>query len=82
MNASQLASYDYFKAELLRRDIFGDNVYCHFTASFAAGTVATTVCSPADVIKSRVMNASGGSAVSYFLPSFRVPFFRFSMVAD
>ncbi|KAA1477808.1 dicarboxylic acid transporter [Dentipellis sp. KUC8613] len=59
MNASQLASYDFFKAELLKTPYFHDNIYCHFTASFAAGTVATTVCSPADVLKSRIMNASG-----------------------
>ncbi|KAF8506239.1 mitochondrial carrier domain-containing protein [Hysterangium stoloniferum] len=54
-----IQEYDFFKAELLRRDICNDNIYCHFTASFAAGTVATTVCSPADVLKSRIMNASG-----------------------
>ncbi|ETW75475.1 mitochondrial carrier protein [Heterobasidion irregulare TC 32-1] len=59
MNASQLASYDFFKSELLKSGHFQDNIYCHFTASFAAGTVATTVCSPADVLKSRIMNASG-----------------------
>jgi len=59
MNASQLASYDFFKAELLKTKHFEDNIFCHFTASFAAGTVATTVCSPADVLKSRIMNASG-----------------------
>jgi len=59
MNASQLASYDFFKAELLKTKYFQDNITCHFTASFAAGTVATTVCSPADVLKSRIMNASG-----------------------
>ncbi|KZP26810.1 dicarboxylic acid transporter [Athelia psychrophila] len=59
MNASQLASYDFFKSELLKTAYFDDNIYCHFTASFAAGTVATTVCSPADVLKSRIMNASG-----------------------
>ncbi|KAK0438781.1 mitochondrial carrier [Armillaria solidipes] len=59
MNASQLASYDFFKAELLKTPYFHDNIACHFTASFAAGTVATTVCSPADVLKSRIMNASG-----------------------
>ncbi|KIL58065.1 hypothetical protein M378DRAFT_171031 [Amanita muscaria Koide BX008] len=59
MNASQLASYDFFKAELLKTGYFQDNIACHFTASFAAGTVATTVCSPADVLKSRIMNASG-----------------------
>ncbi|KAI0300110.1 dicarboxylic acid transporter [Multifurca ochricompacta] len=64
MNASQLASYDFFKAELLKTSFFEDNIYCHFTASFAAGTVATTVCSPADVLKSRIMNASGPGSAS------------------
>ncbi|KAI0030085.1 mitochondrial carrier domain-containing protein [Vararia minispora EC-137] len=67
MNASQLASYDYFKAELLKSGYFVDNELCYFTASFMAGTVATTVCSPADVIKSRIMSASGpgsGSALT------------------
>jgi dicarboxylate transporter 10 len=64
MNASQLASYDYFKAELLRTGYFKDNINLHFTASFAAGTVATTVCSPADVLKSRIMNASGPGSSS------------------
>jgi len=59
MNASQLASYDFFKTELLKTPYFDDNIMCHFTASFIAGTVATTVCSPADVLKSRIMNASG-----------------------
>ncbi|KAG5648685.1 hypothetical protein DXG03_000031 [Asterophora parasitica] len=36
MNASQLASYDFFKAELLKTKYFEDNILCHFTASFAA----------------------------------------------
>ncbi|KAE9395046.1 mitochondrial carrier [Gymnopus androsaceus JB14] len=64
MNASQLASYDFFKSELLKTKYFEDNIICHFTASFAAGTVATTVCSPADVLKSRIMNASGPGSSS------------------
>ena len=48
-----LSSYDFFKAELLKTGYFEDNIYLHTTASFAAGTVATTVCSPADVLKVR-----------------------------
>ena len=36
MNASQLASYDFFKAELLKSGYFEDNIYCHTAASFAA----------------------------------------------
>ena len=57
MTASQLASYDIFKKELLERAKMHDNLYTHFTASFMAGFVATTVCSPVDVIKTRVMSA-------------------------
>jgi len=64
MHASQLASYDYFKRALLTTGYFKDNIGLHFTASFAAGTVATTVCSPADVLKSRIMNASGPGSSS------------------
>ncbi|CAL1710385.1 unnamed protein product [Somion occarium] len=64
MNASQLASYDFFKQELLKTKYFEDNIYCHTVASFAAGTVATTVCSPADVLKSRIMTASGKESAS------------------
>jgi dicarboxylate transporter 10 len=29
-------SYDFFKAELLKTRFFKDDIYCHFTASFAA----------------------------------------------
>jgi len=64
MNASQLASYDFFKRELLKTSYFEDNMACHVAASFGAGTVATTVCSPADVLKSRIMNASGSGSRS------------------
>ena len=57
MTASQLASYDVFKRELLERTNMKDDLSTHFTASFMAGFVATTVCSPVDVIKTRVMSA-------------------------
>jgi dicarboxylate transporter 10 len=63
MTASQLASYDIFKSELLRRTSMGDNLYTHFTASFMAGFVATTVCSPVDVIKTRIMSAQTKESV-------------------
>lgn len=63
MTASQLASYDVFKRELLERAKMHDDIYTHFTASFMAGFVATTVCSPVDVIKTRVMNAKTKESV-------------------
>src|SRR6266702_6289050 len=36
-----LRRYDFFKAELLKTSYFQDNIYCHFTASFAAVRVLT-----------------------------------------
>ncbi|MBE7180404.1 MAG: MC/SLC25 family protein, partial [Terriglobus roseus] len=57
MTASQLASYDIFKALLLERMAMKDDLTTHFSASFLAGFVATTICSPVDVIKTRVMSA-------------------------
>lgn len=63
MNSSQLASYDSFKGLLLRSGYFSDNLFAHFTAGLMAGTVATTVCAPFDVVKSRIMNSSGNDTV-------------------
>ena len=57
MTASQLASYDGFKRALLELTNAKDDLATHFGASFAAGFVATTICSPVDVIKTRVMSA-------------------------
>lgn len=57
MNATQLATYDQFKHALLGTGTFHEGTVLHFTASFLAGTVATSVTSPADVIKATLMNA-------------------------
>ncbi|KAJ6096458.1 Mitochondrial dicarboxylate transporter [Penicillium sp. IBT 16267x] len=58
MTASQLVSYDTFKKMCIEKAGMKDNLGTHFTASFLAGFVATTVCSPVDVIKTRIMTAS------------------------
>lgn len=57
MTSSQLASYDTFKHMCLEKLAMPDNLLTHFTSSLAAGFVATTVCSPVDVIKTRIMSA-------------------------
>ncbi|KAF8852671.1 putative dicarboxylate carrier protein [Acephala macrosclerotiorum] len=57
MTASQLASYDGFKSLLIQYTPLSDNLTTHFSASFMAGFVATTVCSPVDVIKTRIMSS-------------------------
>jgi dicarboxylate transporter 10 len=64
MTAAQLASYDGAKRALLARTRLRDGVGAHVAASLAAGFVATTVCSPVDVIKTRVMSRAGGAASS------------------
>jgi dicarboxylate transporter 10 len=57
MTASQLASYDAFKSLLLHKAHMADDLQTHFAASVAAGFVATTICSPVDVLKTRLMSA-------------------------
>jgi dicarboxylate transporter 10 len=64
MTASQLASYDFFKQIILAQTPLTDGTTTHFAASFLAGFVATTVCSPVDVIKTRIMSASEGQGLA------------------
>lgn len=63
MTASQVASYDIFKGLLLRWTGLGDGLPAHFSASFLAGIAAATVTSPVDVVKTRVMSASGHASL-------------------
>lgn len=68
MNTSQVGSYDFFKTTLLQYPIplvnyqFHDGFFLHVVASLAAGTCGTTVCSPADVIRTRIMGSSGNAS--------------------
>ncbi|KAG0298726.1 Mitochondrial dicarboxylate transporter [Dissophora globulifera] len=64
MTASQLVSYDGAKRQLLATPWFTDNLATHFASSLLAGLVATTVCAPLDVLKTRIMNSSGGDTSS------------------
>jgi len=69
MTASQLATYDSFKGFLLGMPALHmkDDLLTHFSASAMAGLVATTVCSPVDVIKTRIMSAKTNSGVGTVL---------------
>ncbi|KAI1111194.1 mitochondrial carrier domain-containing protein [Nemania sp. NC0429] len=67
MNASQLASYDTFKVMLMTYTPLGDTTATHFASSLLAGFVATTICSPVDVIKSRVMSAHTNKGLISFI---------------
>ncbi|KAK0725273.1 mitochondrial carrier domain-containing protein [Lasiosphaeris hirsuta] len=63
MNVSQIAPYAAAKRALLSRTSLEDDIRTHAIASLVAGTVATTACAPADVLKSRVQSASQGTSV-------------------
>jgi solute carrier family 25 (mitochondrial dicarboxylate transporter), member 10 len=61
MNVGQIATYGVAKQAILDGTGMRDGLPVHFAASLAGGTVATTICAPADVLKSRIQNAKGGS---------------------
>jgi solute carrier family 25 (mitochondrial dicarboxylate transporter), member 10 len=73
LDVSQIAPYAAAKRALLARTSLKDDVRTHAIASLVAGTVATTACAPADVLKSRIQSASRGSSVSRLLPSSDIP---------
>jgi dicarboxylate transporter 10 len=76
MTASQLASYDGFKRTILTKTSLSDNLSTHFLASFCAGFVATTICSPVDVIKTRIMSAHDNRGILTLLQEIvKVPSF-------
>ncbi|CAE6462612.1 unnamed protein product [Rhizoctonia solani] len=80
MNCSQLASYDFFKSLILHSARFDvkDGIFLHASCSVMSGLVATTICSPADVIKSRVMqSATNESMLSVVKRSLRAEGVRF-----
>lgn len=68
MTASQLASYDLFKQFYMGLGM-GDNITTHFAGSLSAGFMATTVCSPVDVIKTRIMSGAGKMGIMGILRS-------------
>ncbi|KAG8407766.1 hypothetical protein J3459_018360 [Metarhizium acridum] len=58
-------SYASAKQSLLASSNMSDNVTTHVLASLMAGTVATTLCAPADVLKSRMQSSASGDASSF-----------------
>ncbi|EEY23525.1 mitochondrial dicarboxylate carrier [Verticillium alfalfae VaMs.102] len=82
--ATYVLSYSTAKHYLLASGGLKDDVRTHTLASFLAGTVATTICAPADVLKSRIQSASaagsgGNSVVQIIRTSLREEGPRFLM---
>ncbi|KAF1996397.1 mitochondrial carrier [Amniculicola lignicola CBS 123094] len=64
MNVSQIATYAGAKRHLMGSFGMQDDIWVHIVASGVAGTVATTMCAPADVLKSRFQNAASVPGIS------------------
>ncbi|KAI8435841.1 hypothetical protein MSG28_004057 [Choristoneura fumiferana] len=60
VNMGDLAAYDYTKQLLIREFGMADNAAVHACAAFAAGFVAAVLGTPADVMKTRLMNQPVG----------------------
>ncbi|CAE7264636.1 PUMP2, partial [Symbiodinium sp. CCMP2456] len=58
VNAAELGTYDEAKSRL--RPHFGDGLLSHVGASGIAGFTSACVSTPADVVKTRLMNCAGG----------------------
>ncbi|XP_044758642.1 mitochondrial uncoupling protein 4 [Coccinella septempunctata] len=56
VNLGDLTTYDTAKRFILRNTSLEDNHFCHLLASACAGLVAAGLGTPADVVKTRVMN--------------------------
>uniref|UniRef100_V9KFT5 Mitochondrial uncoupling protein 4 n=1 Tax=Callorhinchus milii TaxID=7868 RepID=V9KFT5_CALMI len=56
VSLGDLTTYDTVKHSLLRNTSLQDNSLCHSLASICSGVVAATMGTPADVIKTRIMN--------------------------
>lgn len=57
-SASQLATYDHSKTMISKYSILDDGTLLKFCAAMISGLVTTTVSTPADFVKSVVMNGS------------------------
>ena len=59
VNAAELGTYDEAKSKIV--PFTGDNALAHISASGVAGFTSAMVSTPADVIKTRLMDAAGAS---------------------
>ncbi|KAG1319617.1 hypothetical protein G6F62_011755 [Rhizopus arrhizus] len=73
ITVSQMTSYDLFKQACIDTLHFHNDLTTHFISSLSAGLVATTVCSPLDVVKTRIMSTHSkgfGSLFRGWMPAF------------
>lgn len=56
LSPRELATYDAAKRAVLSSGLAGDDLWGHLLSSVASGLVASLVSTPADVVKTRLMN--------------------------
>ncbi|GLI62909.1 uncoupling protein 2 [Volvox africanus] len=61
LTASQVATYDTVKREVMRQTGWGDCLSTYLAASSLTGLVTTTVTNPVDVVKTKMFIAGGGN---------------------
>lgn len=60
ITSCQLSSYDGFKTILIDKAKFKDCTTTHLAASISSSILATTICSPIDVVKTQLMSQADG----------------------
>ena len=63
INVGQVACYDQAKQFVLSFGYFKEGIPVHFMASFIAGTAATVLTQPVDVVKTRLMQGTQYNSV-------------------
>ena len=58
VNLGELATYDHSKQFIKKKTGFSDGPFIHFSSSICSGFAAAVCCTPADVIKSRLMKTN------------------------
>lgn len=59
LTASQAATYDEIKRQVVRVTGMGDHIGLHFSAAMVAGLISTTATSPFDVMKTKMFVEAG-----------------------
>lgn len=57
VNLGELATYDYAKNKIKKKTGMNENWLLHFSSSICSGFTAAIACTPADVVKSRLMKS-------------------------
>ena len=59
VNAAELGSYDQAKTMIVNSGVLPDGPLAHLAASASAGFASAVISTPADVVKTRLMNQAG-----------------------